>query len=78
MITLSAPGPSLSVPKDSAPGGPARQIGQLRSGESVGKNQALADEACGSMLGWHHSGFSTHNEVRVAAEDTEGRKKFAS
>ena len=29
------------------------------------------------MLGWRHSGFSAHNEVRVAAEDDEGRKKLA-
>jgi hypothetical protein len=29
------------------------------------------------MPGWRHSGFSTHNEVRVAAEDAEGRKKLA-
>jgi hypothetical protein len=29
------------------------------------------------MPGWLHSGFSTHNEVRVAAEDAERRKKLA-
>jgi hypothetical protein len=29
------------------------------------------------MLAWHHSGFSAHNEVRVAPEDVEGRKKLA-
>src|SRR5713226_4562789 len=29
------------------------------------------------MLGWRHSGFSAHNEVRVAAEDAEGHKKLA-
>jgi hypothetical protein len=30
------------------------------------------------MLGWRHSGgFSAHNQVRVAAEDREGRMKLA-
>lgn len=29
------------------------------------------------MLGWRHSGFSAHNEVRVRADDAEGRKKLA-
>jgi hypothetical protein len=26
---------------------------------------------------WKHSGFSAHNQVRVAAEDSEGRRKLA-
>ena len=29
------------------------------------------------MLAWRHAGFSAHNEVRVPAEDAEGRKKLA-
>ena len=29
------------------------------------------------MLGWRHSGFSVHNQVRETAEDVEGRKKLA-
>src|SRR3970282_1949241 len=29
------------------------------------------------MLPWRYSGFSAHNEVSVAAEDAEGRKKLA-
>ena len=29
------------------------------------------------MLAWRHSGFSVHNQVRVAAGDTEGRKSLA-
>lgn len=29
------------------------------------------------MLGWRYSGFSVHNQVRVAADDAEGRKKRA-
>ncbi len=29
------------------------------------------------MLAWRHGGFSAHNEVSVAAEDAEGRKKLA-
>jgi len=29
------------------------------------------------MLAWRHAGFSVHNEVRVAAEDAERRRKLA-
>ena len=29
------------------------------------------------MLGWRYSGFSVHNQVRVAADDAEGRRKLA-
>ncbi len=29
------------------------------------------------MLGWRHSGFSVHNQVRLGEEDAEGRKKLA-
>ncbi len=29
------------------------------------------------MLGWRDSGFSVHNQVSVAANDAEGRKKLA-
>ena len=29
------------------------------------------------LLAWRHAGFSAHNEVRVTAEDAEGRKKLA-
>jgi hypothetical protein len=29
------------------------------------------------MLGWRYSGFSVHNQLRVAADDAEGRKKLA-
>src|SRR3990170_6029869 len=29
------------------------------------------------LLGWRHSGFSAHNEVRAPAEDAEGRTKLA-
>lgn len=41
------------------------------------KNEAVTDELRQPMLGWHYAGFSAHNEVRVAPEDAEGRKKFA-
>ena len=38
---------------------------------------AISEELARGMLGWRHSGFSVHNQVRVAAEDAEGRKKLA-
>ncbi len=41
------------------------------------KNEALSDELRKRMLAWGHSGFSAHNEVRVAPEDAEGRKQLA-
>ena len=43
----------------------------------LAKNEALSEELRGRMLAWRHGGFSAHNEVGVAAEDAEGRKKFA-
>ncbi len=41
------------------------------------KNEVLSAELRARMLAWRHGGFSVHNEVSVAAEDTEGRKKLA-
>jgi hypothetical protein len=41
------------------------------------KNGALSEELRQRMLGWRHSGFSAHNEVRVKAEDAQGRRKLA-
>ena len=41
------------------------------------KNEALSKELSARMLAWRHGGFSAHNEVSVAAEDAEGRKKLA-
>jgi hypothetical protein len=41
------------------------------------KNGALSQELRSRMLNWRHSGFSAHNEVRVKAEDAEGRRKLA-
>lgn len=29
------------------------------------------------MLGWCHSGFSVHNQVRHGTEDSEGRQRLA-
>jgi hypothetical protein len=43
----------------------------------VVKNEALSEELRGRMLAWRHVGLSAHNEVGVAAEDPEGRKKLA-
>ena len=43
----------------------------------VGKG-AISDELRGRMLGWRYSGFCVHNQVRVAADDAEGRKKLAA
>jgi hypothetical protein len=40
-------------------------------------NDALSVELRSRMLAWRHSGFSAHNEVRVKAEDAEGRRKLA-
>ena len=41
------------------------------------KREALSKELRARMLAWRHGGFSAHNEVGVAAEDAEGRKKLA-
>ena len=39
--------------------------------------RAVSEELRSRMLGWRYSGFSVHNQVCVAAEDAEGRKKLA-
>jgi len=41
------------------------------------REHALSEDLRSRMLGWHYSGFSVHNQVRIAAEDAEGRKKLA-
>ncbi len=41
------------------------------------REHALSEELRSRMLGWRYSGFSVHNQVRIAAEDAEGRKKLA-
>lgn len=40
-------------------------------------NGALSEELRSRMFTWRHAGFSAHNEVRLAAEDAEERKKLA-
>ena len=41
------------------------------------REHALSEELRSRMLGWRYSGFSVHNQVRIGAEDAEGRKKLA-
>lgn len=45
--------------------------------EFLVNSDALSEGLRRRMLGWRHCGFSAHNEVRVPAEDIEGRKKLA-
>lgn len=42
------------------------------------KEGVILEELRSRMLGWRYSGFSVHNQVRVAADDAEGRKKLAA
>ena len=39
--------------------------------------RVLSEALRNRMLGWRYSGFSVHNQVRIGAEDAEGRKKLA-
>ena len=41
------------------------------------REHALSEDLRSRMLGWRYSGFSVHNQVRIAAEDAEARKKLA-
>ena len=41
------------------------------------REHVLSEELRSRMLGWRYSGFSVHNQVRIGAEDAEGRKKLA-
>ena len=45
--------------------------------ELLAENEAISEELRSKLLGWRYSGFSAHNQVRVGAEDAEGRKKLA-
>src|SRR5712691_3157021 len=42
----------------------------------VGKGAVSGDLRC-KLLGWRHSGFSVHNQVRVGEGDANGRSKLA-
>ena len=42
----------------------------------VGRSVVSEDLRC-NLLGWSHSGFSVHNQVRVGEGDAEGRRKLA-
>ena len=41
------------------------------------RHAAISEDLRAKLLGWRHSGFSVHNQVRVAEHDPEGRKKLA-
>ena len=41
------------------------------------RTQVIHPPLAGQMLAWRHSGFTVHNQVRVAAGDAEGRKSLA-
>ena len=41
------------------------------------REHALSEDLRSRMLGWRYSGFCVHNQVRIAAEDAEARKKLA-
>jgi len=41
------------------------------------RREVILPPLAGQMLAWRHSGFSVHNQVRVAAGDAEGRKSLA-
>jgi hypothetical protein len=43
----------------------------------LAKTGAISQELRSKLLGWLHSGFSVHNQVRVGDSDAEGRKKLA-
>ena len=43
----------------------------------VGKGAVSGDLRC-KLLGWRHSGFSVHNQVRVEEGDAAGRSKLAA
>ena len=42
------------------------------------RKQVILPPLAARMLGWRHSGFTVHNQVRVAAGDSEGRKSLAA
>jgi hypothetical protein len=45
--------------------------------EFLAQNGAISEGLYAKLLGWRYSGFSAHNQVRVAEGDAEGRKRLA-
>ena len=45
--------------------------------EFLVRHAAISENLRSKLLGWRHSGFSVHNQVRVAEHDLEGCKKLA-
>ena len=43
----------------------------------LAQKEAISEALRSRLLGWRHSGFFVHHQVRVPAEDPEGRKKLA-
>jgi hypothetical protein len=41
------------------------------------RREVIVPPLAAQMLAWRHSGFTVHNQVRVAANDAEGRKALA-
>jgi hypothetical protein len=46
--------------------------------EFLVQQQALSKALCTRLLGWRHSGFSVHNQVRVGEQDAAGTRKLAA
>jgi hypothetical protein len=59
---------------------PEALLGERLRREVLGllvRREAILPPLAGQMLAWRHSGFTVHNQVRVAAGDAEGRKSLA-
>lgn len=55
-----------------------RLNGRKRLLDFLVTERAIAEELCTRILAWRHGGgFSAHNQVRVGADDREGRMKLA-
>jgi hypothetical protein len=60
---------------------PEALLGERLRREVLGllvRREAILPPLAGQMLAWRHSGFTVHNQVRVAAGDAEGRKSLAA
>jgi hypothetical protein len=59
---------------------PEALLGERLRREVLGllvRREAILAPLAGQMLAWRHSGFTVHNQVRVAAGDAAGRKGLA-
>ena len=56
---------------------PLEEIFRANVFKMLKEEDKIDDELINKLMGWKHSGFSVHNEVKVARDDEKGREALA-